>query len=170
MTSISSSVEIHAPAEVVWDVLTDTAAYPEWNPFLTRVDGPFVPGARRRIRFSPPGGRAMTMRPRVLVADAPGELRWRGRLGVPGLFDGEHVFTLAAIGAKSTRVVQHEEFRGILVPFTGSLLARTTRGFEAMNAALKARAESRAAQLPTSGAAARAATSTGSQSGDIGGA
>jgi hypothetical protein len=170
MASISREIEIEAPARVVWGVLADTAAYADWNPFLTRVDGAFVVGARPRIRFSPPGGRAMTMRPRVLVADAPRELRWRGRLGLPGIFDGEHRFLVESLGASRTRVTQSEEFGGILVPFTRTLLARTAEGFDALNAALKLRAESRAAQPVNSAAAARAATSTGSHSGENGGA
>ncbi len=36
----------------------------------------------------------MTMRPTVLVAEPGRELRWLGRLLVPGLFDGEHRFTI----------------------------------------------------------------------------
>jgi hypothetical protein len=170
MASISRKIEIGAPADVVWAVLTDTATYPEWNPFLTKVDGPFVAGDRRRIRFSPPGGRAVTMRPRVLVADAPRELRWRGRLGVPGIFDGEHRFLVEPLGGSRTRLTQSEEFGGILVPFMRKLLARTADGFEAMNAALRQRAEARLAQPATPAAAARAATSTGSHSGENGGA
>jgi hypothetical protein len=144
MTAISAEIEIAAPPAVVWAVLADTAAYPEWNPFLRRVEGPLEPGARLRVRFAPPGGREVTMRPRLLVVDAPRELRWRGRLGVPGLFDGEHAFRIEPLTAARVRFVQSEEFSGILVPFTRSLLARTRAGFDALNEALRARAESRA--------------------------
>ena len=147
--SIEATVEIGAPIDVVWEVLTDTDAFPEWNPFLVRVDGRFVEGERRAVRFSPPGGRATTMRPRVLVVDPPRELRWRGHLGVPGLFDGEHRFTLEALGPDRTRLVQAEQFGGILVPLTKSLLRKTQQGFQAMNDALRTRAEARAAQRPS---------------------
>lgn len=34
----SVSVEIAAPAQVVWDVLLDYARYPEWNPYTVRVE------------------------------------------------------------------------------------------------------------------------------------
>ena len=40
-----------------------------------------------------------------------------------------------------TRYSQSEVFHGVLVPLTGGLLAATQQGFEAMNTALKARAE-----------------------------
>jgi hypothetical protein len=144
--SIEAPIEIAAPAQVVWDVLADVDAYPEWNPFLVRFDGRLVEGERPRIRFSPPGGRPITMRPRVLVVDAPRELRWLGHLGVRGIFDGEHRFALEPLGPTRTRLVQSERFGGILVPLTGSLLRRTEQGFQAMNEALRGRAEAQAAQ------------------------
>jgi hypothetical protein len=167
VAAIRTEIEIAAPAEVVWAVLTETAAYPEWNPFLPSIEGPLRVGARLRVRFQPPGGRAMTMRPRLLVVDAPHELRWLGRLGLPRVFDGEHVFRIEPLAADRVRFIQSEQFRGILVPLLRSTRRRAARGFEALNAALKARAE---AQSATRAAAARAATSTGSQSGENGGA
>jgi hypothetical protein len=35
--SISTQVEIAAPASVVWEELTNGAAYPEWNPFVKHL-------------------------------------------------------------------------------------------------------------------------------------
>ena len=36
----------------------------------------------------------MTMHPTVPVAEPGRELRWLGRLGLPGVFDGEHRFEI----------------------------------------------------------------------------
>jgi len=36
----------------------------------------------------------MTFRPTILKAEPNRELRWLGHLLVPGLFDGEHIFTI----------------------------------------------------------------------------
>lgn len=77
----------------------------------------------------------------VLRADAPTELRWKGRLLIPGPFDGEHSFHLQALDSRRTKFAQKEVFSGILVPLFGSRLSATRRGFELMNQALKARAE-----------------------------
>lgn len=38
-TTVERSVEIDATPAQVWEVLTDTAAYPEWNPFLISSTG-----------------------------------------------------------------------------------------------------------------------------------
>ena len=34
-----SSIDIAAPAERVWEVLVDFAAFPVWNPFITQAEG-----------------------------------------------------------------------------------------------------------------------------------
>jgi len=36
--TITTSVEIDAPKQLVWDVLTEFSAYPEWNPY-TEIEG-----------------------------------------------------------------------------------------------------------------------------------
>ena len=46
MKEIHTEIEIHAPAERVWQVLTDFAAYPQWNSFIRRVEGEIRAGAR----------------------------------------------------------------------------------------------------------------------------
>ena len=115
--------------------------YPAWNPFITSVDGVLREGARLRVRIEPPGRKAMTFEPTVVALAQERELRWRGRLLMPGLFDGEHAFRLEE-RAGGCRLHHTERFSGLLVPLLGAGLPEATRrGSEAMNAALKARAE-----------------------------
>jgi len=84
----------------------------------------------------------MTFKPRVKAAHPPREFAWLGHLFIPGLFDGEHRFVIEETENGGTRLTQREEFRGVLVGmFWKSLEPSTRRGFEAMNAALKLRAE-----------------------------
>ena len=149
LLAISTSIDINAPDARVWDVLTDFAAYPRWNPFIRRVDGVLAPRARLSVRIQPPGGRVMRFRPTVLRVEPEREFAWRGRTFVPGLFDGEHFFLLEPAGAGAVRFIHGERFRGLLVPFLRRTLDTTTRrGFEAMNAALKARVEAAPERIP----------------------
>jgi hypothetical protein len=139
---LRSEIDVHATPERVWQVLTDFAAYQQWNPFIIRADGEARRGRRLTLRMQPAGGRATTFRPTVLEAAQGRELRWLGRLLVPGLFDGEHRFTIRPLGDGQVRLVQQEDFRGLLVPLlAGSLDRRTLPAFEQMNQALKRRAE-----------------------------
>ncbi|MDS0295869.1 SRPBCC domain-containing protein [Halogeometricum luteum] len=143
MKEILTSIEIAAAPERVWDVLTDFEAYDEWNPFLRVVGRPNV-GSRPRVRLTPPNGRSMAFRPEVTVVEPNRELRWLGHLYVSGLFDGEHRFVLEPLdGGARTRFVHAETFGGALAgPLLWMARDDTRAGFEAMNDALKRRAES----------------------------
>ena len=138
---IETSIEIDATPDRVWRVLTDFYRMPEWNPFITAISGPLQLGGRLSVRIDPPGGRAMTFKPTVRVSRGGRELRWLGRLVVPGLFDGEHYFLLKPNGGRKTHFVQGETFSGLLVGPLGGTFAATEAGFRAMNEALKARVE-----------------------------
>jgi len=45
MTVVKAEIEIDAPAEKVFDILTDLEAYPEWNPFTPWVESPLELGS-----------------------------------------------------------------------------------------------------------------------------
>jgi hypothetical protein len=143
MKEIHTEIEINAPAEKVWRALTDFVAYPEWNPFVRRVQGEVSVGARLQVFIQPSGGKGMSFRPTILVAVPNRELRWLGRLWLPGLFDGEHSFVIEPLGEGRVRFIQRERFGGLLLPLLSKMLDRDIRrGFEEMNQALKLRAES----------------------------
>lgn len=140
--TLLTDIEIAASPERVWQILTDFAAYPDWNPFMTRAAGTAIPGQRLTIRLQPQGGRAMSFRPTVVEATPSRRLRWLGHLLLPGLFDGEHSFTIEPLGPDRVRLIQREDFRGLLVRLlAGSLDRRTLPAFVSMNKALKRRAE-----------------------------
>ena len=138
---LSTHVDIEAAPERVWEVLTDLAAYADWNPFIVRAEGVVGPGNRLTLRMQPVGGRAMTLRPRLVDVTINRELRWHGKLGMPGLMDAEHTFALQP-QTGGTRLIHQETFRGVLVPFVARSLDRNTLpAFVAMNEALKQRVE-----------------------------
>ena len=86
----------------------------------------------------------MTFKPVVLAAEPGRELRRRGKFLMPGLFDGEHFFSIEDIGEGRPRMVQGEKFTGLLVPVLAptGIYRNTEAGFREMNETLKARAES----------------------------
>jgi hypothetical protein len=139
MKRIETQVDLPAVPSVVWEQLVDAAAMGSWNPFITSLSGVLAVGQRLKVRVAPVGGRPMTFKPRVTVVEPGQRLEWLGIMGVPGLFDGRHSFTLTPVGHGHTRLVQAENFTGALVPLAGTVLAKTEAGFEAMNEALLAR-------------------------------
>ena len=143
---LHTDVTIDAPVETVWQVLIDLDAYAEWNPFISESAGRPEVGQRLTNRLSPPGGPSMTFRPTVTEVEPDRTFEWLGRLGVPGVFDGRHRFELLPNADGTTTLIHSERLFGILVPLLRkSLDTQTLAGFEAMNAALKERAEARVA-------------------------
>ena len=139
MRELRREIEIDAPP--VWAVVTDLAAYPDWNPFIRRISGELREGARLKVRIEPPRARATTFKPIVRAVEANRELRWLGRLLVPGIFDGEHSLRIEPPNGGRSRFVQSERFSGVPVGLVKGTLAKTEAGFEQMNSALKARIE-----------------------------
>ena len=142
---LHTETTIDAPPERVWQTLTNTASYPQWNPVIVRLEGNLQPG--QTIEFENRGleGRSMTFRPTILKADQYRELRWLGRLWLPRLFDGEHYFILTPTpDGKKTHLQHGENFKGLLVPFVRNWLnGEIKTGFTRINDALKTRAEDR---------------------------
>ena len=144
--TIRSAIEIRAPLDVAWRVLTDFDAYPAWNPHVRRIVGTPRVGGRLGIHTRPPGGRTVVMRPIVLDWNPPRELRWRATFISRRLFSGEHGFRLEEGGPGRVRFAQDETFSGLLVPLYARLRLPSTRiGFAQMNEALRSRAEAEAA-------------------------
>ena len=139
---IETQITIDATAEEVWRHLTDLDGYQAWNPFIVSAEGNVAVGQRLTNRLQSPGGRTMTFRPTVTEVQPQRSFEWLGRLGLPGIFDGRHRFELAETPDGSTQLVHSERFSGLLVRVLRRSLDRdTVAGFEAMNTALKTRAE-----------------------------
>jgi hypothetical protein len=139
-TELRSEVEINAPAAHVFRVLTDLDRYHEWNPFIPNVAGKLALGEQLSLEVSLPEGNTYLLKPRITqLTDA--ELRWQGSYLFPFLLQAEHFFLVTERGERLTRVVQGENFSGLLLRFVGNALTLTHRGSVYMNLALKKRAE-----------------------------
>jgi uncharacterized protein YndB with AHSA1/START domain len=70
------SIEIAAPPETVWDVLTRFDDWPQWNPQVKSMsfEGPLAAGSEFRWKAGP--GTIVSTLERV---DPPRFVRWRGR-------------------------------------------------------------------------------------------
>jgi hypothetical protein len=91
--------------------------------------------------MTPRGDKRFMFRPKVLAATPGRELRWLGRVGLPGIFDGEHRFLLRPNPSGGTTLEHAERFSGVLVPFFGKMLSDTEAAFARFNRELKQRAE-----------------------------
>lgn len=138
--TIDTTVDIDASKQAVWDVLTDFAAYGEWNPSL-RIEGTAEVGTKLVVHMSGGGEHGMSFRPKVLVATPCEELRWLGKLGFRGIVDGEHFFILTTNEDGTTHLEHGERFSGALVALARGDSAKNDTGYEAFSQALKQRVE-----------------------------
>lgn len=137
MNTIRTHIDIEAPPRAVWEVLADTAAYPDWNPFIRSISGTISEGEQLEVSLGASGKKPMRFTP-VVTRAVPNEgFSWLGHLGIKGIFDGHHHIKLSETNT-GTRVDHFEEFSGVLSPLIlGAVRTSTVRGFTEMNLALK---------------------------------
>ena len=138
---LRTEIQIQAAPEKVWQILTDLAKYPEWNPFITHAIGKAEAGARVDITVHS-GSKEMRLHCTVVKAEPKRELCWKYHVISPLLFRGEHSFIIEPMGSNYVRFVDQEVFKGLLVPLQAKDIDTNSRhGFEALDKALKLRAE-----------------------------
>lgn len=142
MKQIETSIIINASRLQVWETLMAFDSYSDWNPFIRSITGSTLENSRLQVALLPKGKkRTITLKPIVLSNKPLTEFRWKGKLIVNGLFDGEHYFTLKDHDDGSTLFTHGEYFTGALVPLLSGILKKTEHSFVSMNQALKMQAE-----------------------------
>ena len=143
MKTLSTDIKIRAKPEKVWDILTKFSDYEEWNPVMTRIIGEANLGKKIEVHIHTIKGKNRIYRPTITKFDINKELRWQGRSFLPGIFEGERIFEIKEMSSEEISLIHLEVFRGIGVKLMGNRLDEDLQQtFQAMNIALKARAES----------------------------
>jgi len=137
---VQTSIVIDAPAQNVRDVLFKFDDYPNWNPFIVKVDGKVAEGSKVQVTVQPVG-KAPISGETTITSLTEYRLAWTGSLAVPGLFSGNHEFVIAEIGPNKTMFSQSEKMSGLIIPFFD--FKPEAAGFVKMNEALKKLAEAK---------------------------
>jgi hypothetical protein len=140
---VEHTVEIAAPAAVVYRVLTTLADWPAWSTLLVGVDpGPLKLGDRLSLGLRTAQAR-YDFTATVTALEPDRAFEWLARTGAPGVMDGRHRFELTVLSPGRCSLRNAETYSGLLVP----LMMRTAamraapQGFAAMNAEIARRAE-----------------------------
>ena len=135
----AAEVEIGAPPQVVWEVLTRFENWPNWNPEVKSMSfpGPLAPGTQFRWKSGP--GTIVSTLERV---EAPNYIAWRGRTLT---IDAYHEWWLEPRDG-GTQVRTQESFSGLLARLLRRTLQKTLdRSLEDGLERLKREAERRSA-------------------------
>jgi len=151
----STSVEVAAPAEAVWAMVSDLTRMGEWSPETTKVvwtggaTGPSVGATFKGTNKV--GPRRWSTNGRITAADPPNLLEWEVT-SVGGLKVATWRYVIESTGEFSCRVTEStEDQRGTLMKVLGNLATgvrdRGTRNADNMRATLE---RIKAAAEPTS--------------------
>lgn len=147
------SLLIHAPIERVWTAMIEMHRYPEWNPFVIRVDGiderPRV-GQSMVLHVRWRNGLTLRSPEQITRIEPPSvgsdgherallEYTFRGPVDALGLVRGSREQSLTKIDAERTRYESEEVFFGLFARWVP--LASVQDGFERHARALARRVE-----------------------------
>ncbi len=142
MKEIRTEIDIKASPEKAWEVLTDFNTYPQWNPFIRQISGDPTVGTKLKIQLYTSSGKSRTYQPTVTKVEPHRELRWIGKSIIPGIFNGERIFTIEPLQTNNIHFVHMEIFTGLGVALIGSRLDKDVyQSFVKMNDAFKEKVE-----------------------------
>jgi hypothetical protein len=141
----SETVEINAPAKIVWDILIDLPRYNEWNPFCIRAVSTLEMGAAVEmtlINYATAGGPTVPNLEYICAKDPEKLMSWE----FPNLdywpYPARRDQVIEATGPDSCRYYSTDAFLGVngihVFRFAGPWIKRA---FDDSAIALKARAE-----------------------------
>lgn len=141
---IHTETAIAATAQRVWDVITDFASYPQWNPLLLRMKGEPIVGKTLRFRIGLGLGPVqLPLDAEVVIAERGRELRWVGmaRRSLRPIMSGEHYFVIDPRGADRCHLTHGEDFRGWLAPKSARIATALTKQYDRLTQAIRERSE-----------------------------
>lgn len=151
--SVETEIVINAPANIVYNILTDFDSYSEWNPFIVESSKDTQDLIEHKTiltnKMKPnPDSSGIVFTPTVIKVEENKEFEWLGILCCRGCFDGNHYFKIEELSSETSSIkfIHGERFYGCLIVsciccIDCLLMNDTKQGFEKMNNALKERAE-----------------------------
>ena len=141
MRSYEAATRIDADPGQVWDVLTDVAAWRDWDSGVDRVEGRIALGEQITIYATMIRSRPFTV---AVTEIRPREgMRWRGGLPL-GLAVIERTYHLDAQDDGGTVLTIREDHTGPLAAVVGRTTPDLNPSFRQFCAGIKARTERRA--------------------------
>lgn len=146
---VEHRVRFPGTREAAWEILTRADLFPDWNPYVKKMEGILQPGETLRVTIVQENWKLpIVVRPKIVTATAPAVLHWHGSILVSGFLETDHSFHFAEVGEGEVEFVQREEFRGWLahrMKDNGSQ-RYTFEAFERMDLALAERVREQTSQ------------------------
>ena len=135
--SVHHEIMIQAKPEKVWQVITTTDQYNEWNPTMLVLEGKLEEGNKVKYRFTQDENNQSEI-PATVKKIVPHQLLNQYG-GIPLILSYNHTYSLQEENGV-TKVIIHEDYRGIGVNFWNPKPVQDA--YARLNQALKKRVES----------------------------
>ena len=144
MRELQAVIQISAPIDLVWQVLTDFDHWKEWNPMVNQASGSASVRSKLSITMRGQNAKdAMKYQPIVIEVNPPKSFRWRATMLSGLIFTNDRVFELREING-GTELINKEEFSGFMLPlFWKKMNEFVVPMLEKMNKALKDKVEAK---------------------------
>lgn len=138
---VEHRIGVQAPADAIWEIVHDLGRWSEWNPTYPQAAGEVRIGNILTLTLALPGQPNQDLKAKVLDWVPNEQLHWQLSM-MGGLIRTLRYIEITPLTEVACIVDNGEIFGGLMGPSLGKRMGRTVRrGFEAMNEALKARAE-----------------------------
>lgn len=139
---IDETLDVQAPASLLWEVITDLDRYGEWNPFVVACRSSLDVGEPIDMKVQIFDSFVQSQR-ETIIEHVPGERLCYGLAPMPlGALASRRCHEVIHVGPGKSRYRSHFLLSGWLSPVTRALLGgRLDRGFRSMTKALVQRTE-----------------------------
>jgi len=143
LQTVETEIDIAAPPEKVWSVLTNIGQWQDWNPTVNASLGDAAVGSTVTITMisEEAGKDGPKYSPEIIQMDEPTYFHWRATMGAGFIFTNEKIIELEKTDA-GTKVKHTETFKGAMAALMKSRMqSGVSPILTAMNDALKKTAE-----------------------------
>jgi hypothetical protein len=139
--AVEHRIGVQAPAEVVWEVVSEFETWHHWNPLYRRAEGQMKIGTALTLEQHLPGRPATVIAPIVQDWVPYEQLHWRStRLG--GFVTAIRYLEIENMGPRNSTFSNGELFMGLLLRFVSREERRALKAaFTQMGEAVRDRAE-----------------------------
>jgi hypothetical protein len=130
-------IEIDAPADKVWKVLTDSKNFAKWNSTVISLKGDIKLGKDLVLKSTSAPDRDFNLNVSTFVKNK--KMVWED--GTSGIFKGVRTYTLSALPSGKTKFTMSENFAGAMYPMIKGALPDFKESFTDFAKDLKSESE-----------------------------
>jgi hypothetical protein len=141
--TIGTEIDIEAPCEKVWAIITNVDKWHEWSPTINASEGKAEVGSVVTITMmsKEAGKDGPKYSPKIIKMDEPKYFHWRAHMMAGFIFTNDKIIELEPT-ATGTKVIHKETFKGLMAALMkGQMEKGVPTMLNMMNEALKELAE-----------------------------